>query len=202
MKLIDFTPASYRVRTARRLARRRTTRSLSLLIAAMATFSMWKFAQVRSVRAEIESIRSASANQSPIVDLATSVRHELEQARRREQMRSTARGGAPMHGVLAELSRCLPADAWATRLYIAQPGVATVSPETPGRAHRGAPPDDGRNVRITGYARDEAAIGALLTNLSASPLFEDVGMVYARAVDAGGLEGREFELACRLPLFE
>jgi hypothetical protein len=202
MKHIDFTPASYRERTAQRVSRGRAGRSLTLLIAAMATFSAWKLARVQTVRAQIESIRQAGSAQEPIVNLATAVRLELAGARGRERMRDLAQGGAPMHGVLAELSRCMPQDVWASKLQIEQPTGAILLPAAPSTSRRGSSSEEGRNVVITGYARDESAIGALMTRLTASPVFLDVRMVYSRAVEAGELQGREFELSCRLPVFE
>ena len=203
VKDLDFTPAWHRKTVQRRLARKRRTVWIVLLLASIGTWTLWKQTQLRSAQARMEALQVNFHQQSAMVTQAVSLQEAIQREQAREKLLRTAAGGIEIHQILAELSRLLPESTYLDALRIERDDrIAPPPPETlPGVA--GAKTDKDRlNVTLNGGAVRSADVGRFVNELNRSPIFQDIKLNYSRPSETAGRQVREFEIQCRLPVFE
>lgn len=205
MKDIDFRPTSYRDWLARRARGRRRVAWVGSLVAIMAVWSVVKSSEMTKALAAMRVTRTAYARDQAVAIQVRSLEDELNAERVRGEVRKQVMGGVDMHAVFAELAILQPANVALNHVDVRRDDriAPTVSREL--GAERAAGPDASRmrrNVVLLGYAREDSAVAQYVHALSNSPVFEDVRLMFARPAGGIGPGTREFEVRCRLPLFE
>lgn len=205
MKDIDFRPTSYRDWLARRARGRRRVAWMGLLVVVMAVWSVVKSSEMTKALAALRATRTAYARDQAAATRVGSLEDELNAERVRGEVRKQVMGGVDMHAVFAELAILQPANVALNQVDIRRDDrvVASASHE-PGSPRTAVPDAAGlrRNVILLGYAREDSAVAQYVHALSNSLVFEDVRLMFARPAGGIGPGTREFEVRCRLPLFE
>lgn len=205
MKDIDFRPTSYRDWLARRARGRRRVAWMGLLVVIMAVWSVVKSSEMTKALAALRVTRTAYVQDQAAATRVGSLEDELNAERVRGEVRKQVMGGVDMHAVFAELALLQPANVALNHMDVRRddrlaPSVA----RDPGAGRAAGPNASGpkRNVVLLGYAREDSAVAQYVHALSNSPVFEDVRLMFARPAGGIGPGTREFEVRCRLPLFE
>ncbi|MCH7703833.1 MAG: PilN domain-containing protein [Planctomycetes bacterium] len=205
MKDIDFRPTSYRDWLARRARGRRRVAWMGLLVVIMAVWSVVKSSEMTKALAALRVTRTAYVQDQAAATRVGSLKDELNAERVRGEVRKQVMGGVDMHAVFAELALLQPANVALNHMDVRRddrlaPSVA----REPGAERAAGPNASGvrRNVVLLGYAREDSAVAQYVHALSNSPVFEDVRLMFARPAGGIGPGTREFEVRCRLPLFE
>lgn len=112
-------------------------------------------------------------------------------------------GGVRAAEVIAEVTRAMPREMNIERFLLeSAPRIAAASDDENGG---GQEKDAGpllSNVQFYGFAATGGDIGAFVSRLSQSPLFEDVTLRFQRTTVQKGEDVVEFHVECSMPLFE
>ena len=205
MKEIDFIPDWYRANRRRRrdLAVRATC--LAVLAVAMIAASAGRYAQTAAAREDLAQLQASFESQEDVIHGLSVLELRLAELGASRQLVSDVAGGAPMHGVLAELSHLMPDATTLTELRVAQGRrIADARPAAHEDPDSAAPAPDDRDgtLEITGWAVSDINVGSLMSNMARSPLLHDVRLRYSKPAVVNGRQAREFRLTCRLPQFE
>ena len=178
---------------------------MGLLVAIMAVWSVVKSSEMTKSLAALRVTRTAYARDQAVATRVRSLKDELNAERVRGEVRKQVMGGVDMHAVFAELAILQPANVALNHVDVRRddrlaPSVA----REPGAERAAGPSASGarRNVVLLGYAREDSAVAQYVHALSNSLVFEDVRLMFARPAGGIGPGTREFEVRCRLPLFE
>lgn len=199
MRNIDFTPSWYRDAVAARSVRRRHIVWVVLLVGSLGGWAFVQDARIRSARADTRLLEGIFAQQSASVHLAMELDEQLEHARARLEVLAGLEGGANQCRLLAEISELLPATVVLDGVQITRRNRLAIETDE-GAPDRGEVPR--LNTTIRGHAIKGRDVGRLMKALSASGVFDEVGLTFSRPSRIGGLDVREFEIRCRLPLFQ
>lgn len=208
MQTVDFLPE--RIRTQRRRRRRlvRNSYVAVLVLAALAALGCWIQGHVAQARAELQHIHKQKQGVRVQLDMLDSL--ETQQAELMIKKRISDQLGSRVNimDVLRELQRLLPASMSLTDLTLETMEVRSRPTRVVGshRSSRAAVPADltagqdrvVRRVRLvlTGVAPTDVAVANFIGQLSASQLFEEVTMGYARNFQVRGQDAREFRVSC------
>jgi len=207
MKNVDFLPEQMRVQRARRQRVVRQVYLLALCALGLALLGYLRQGRVRKANAELAMLneRACSVNQQ------LAKRNELEQqlAELMITKRIEEHIGSRVNAldVMSELGRLLPKSIFLTSMNIETmdvriPVSSTEMQSSENRAViAGSPQKKERIVKrvrlvITGLAPTDVDVANFIGQLSASPLFEDVNMGYARNMTFNGRAAREFQASC------
>jgi Tfp pilus assembly protein PilN len=205
MREIDFIPSWYRA--SRRRKRDLVIRAvfLSVLAVEMILVSVGSYIQRAAAREDLAELETSFAGQAEVITSLSQLVLRLEELRDKRQLLSDVTGGAPVHGVLAELSHLMPEATALTRVGLSQSrriGAAGRQKEGDAGKVAAQPDDDEGTLEITGWAASDVHVGSLMTNLARSPLFGDVRLRYSKPVAVNDREVRAFQLTCELPQFD
>ena len=205
MKEIDFVPDWYR--TSRRRKRKLMVRAACLGVFAigMILASAGRHAQTATAAETLAELQNSVESQAEVLETINELEYRLGQLRERRNLLSDVAGGAPLHGVLAELSLLMPeAMVLAQFRVVRGPRIAEAGPpETDDpEADKPAEEDVRGKFELTGWAASDGSVGSLMTNMARSSLFDEVRLRYSKPVVVNGHEAREFQLISRLPQFE
>lgn len=205
MKDIDFRPTSYRDWLARRARGRRRAAWVGMLVAIMAVWSVVKSSEITKALAASRVMRTAYARDQAVATQVRMLQGELNAERVRAEVRKQVMGGVDMHAVFAELAILQPGNVALTQVDVRRDDrLAPAGSREPVAERAGGQDASGvrRNVVLLGCAREDSAVAQYVHALSNSPVFEDVRLIFARPAGEIGPGTREFEVRCRLPLFE
>ncbi|MCP4591184.1 MAG: PilN domain-containing protein [bacterium] len=205
MQEVDFIPEWYQ-------AKRRGRRDLVLrgillgsLVLVLAFTSVAGYARAAAAKQDLAQLESSLAGQAGVIQATSALEEQLAKLRRRRQLLSDIAGGAPLHGVLAELSRIMPEAMALTELrFVRERFVAEGQPAEPSPrkgAERAATTPGGR-IELVGLAATDAEVASLMSNMLRAEVFGIVRLGYSRAVVSDGLLAREFKLFADLRQFE
>lgn len=202
MDNVDFLPERICESRARRRRIVRHGHLLAVCAAGLLILGYARQGQIRTAHAEVEmlGIRAAGAQEQ----LALLDELERQQAElmiiRRIQSDLGSRVGAL--DVLAELERIIPESIALKNLSMetmeVHLPVKALASRRPARFDAGNAKKTLKRVRltITGLSPSDVDIANFIGQLSASPLFEDVNMRYARNVECRQRQAREFQASC------
>jgi len=194
MESVDFLPEDIRTMRARR---RRLIRQGYLLAGG----------QVNEARGELAILDSHSEN----IRRQLAMRNDLERQQAElmivRQIEASLGSRANVLDVLAELQRVMPASIALTNLLLEIEEKKI--PLTSARVNRTARPAveskkkkfkivKRLKLTITGLSPTDVDVANFIAQISASPLFEDVNMGYAKNVNYRGRSARQFETSCHI----
>ncbi len=205
MKEIDFRPNWYCVtRKRKRDAIIRAT-LLGLLAAELGLGLLTVSSRKAEAQQQLAKLRSALNNQVAVYENLSEAVADLNELQVRRVLLSDVAGGAPVHAILADLSKLLPesialtAVSYQQQRWVRDASTAENSPTTkPDVAQLEKP----NMLEIKGLAAQDRDIGAMMSRMAASALFTNVTLVYSQPVTCGALAVREFALTCAVPQFE
>lgn len=205
MREVDFIPSWYRASRQRKRDLVIRAVFLGVLAVEMVLISVGFYAQRAAVRKNLAELEASFEGQAEVITDISQLVLRLEELRNKRQLLSDVGGGAPVHGVLAELSRLMPDATALTRVGLTQSRrIGEAGRREAGDAGKvvAQPDDDEATLEITGWAASDIHVGSLMSNLARSPLFGDVRLRYSRPVAVNDREVRAFQLTCELPQFE
>ncbi len=182
---IDFLPSSVR---AQRSRRRRRFRQINIAVIVAALLILGGVARQQSVSAvqqRLDAVESEVHSIQSQVALREQLEREWSELLRKQEIDSHLGSRLTARDVLAELGNLLPESM----------ALSTLTLETTTEV-------GGRNVRrrirltITGLAPSDVQVANFVGRMSASPLFDDVSMGYAKQTTVQGRIGREFLASC------
>ncbi len=189
----DFTPEWYRQQQLRRRGGVRHVGLIAVMVLAMTSWAVVQAVRLEGVRREVGQLAAARQTQAAAIGQLDAYQADLLAVEASARNGRQAVRGVPVHRVLAEFAGLLPDEACLVSLGL-----------TCDRPGPDAPVDAGgerREITMTGWAADDAAIGRLLGRMSAS-CFERPQLRYARPAEVEGHRVREFRIDAALPLFK
>jgi len=203
MNSIDFLPERIRRQRASRARHIRQGYLLALLAAGLAGLGLVRAHGIRQARAELGLLRGRAANAQSQLAMRRSLEAELKDLLIKKRIDERLGSRANVLAVLSELQEVLPPSMSLTGLDVETVSVR-VKPAAQPAGQRGAiagvhqtARDESRvRVTLTGLAPTDVDVANFIGQLSASPLFEDVSMSYARNVEFRGRSAREFKAGC------
>ncbi len=205
MDHVDFLPERVKAQRARR---RRIVCQAYLLVACVGVMVLLGYVRqgwIDSARAELSVLDERVANMHQQLDLRSDL--ERQQAELKIMKRIEAALGSRINvlDVLAELERVMP-----TGIALANLDMETMEIRVPvesihtarrPRVAMGRTKKSGEIIKrirlvLTGLSPTDVDVANFIGQLSASPLFEDVNMGYARNVECRGRQAREFQASC------
>jgi Tfp pilus assembly protein PilN len=204
MREVDFIPGWYRASRQRKRDLVIRAAFLGVLAVEMVLVSVGSYVQRAAARENLAELETSFKGQAEVITSLSQLVLRLEELREKRQLLSDVAGGAPVHGVLAELSRLMPEATALTRVGLVQSRrIGAAGRQQEGDAGKdAAQPDDEGTLEITGWAASDVHVGSLMTNLAESPLFSDVRLRYSKPVAVNDREVRTFQLTCELPQFD
>lgn len=202
---LDFLPERIRMQRRRRRRLRIHAVALAALAAVLAGWVALDVGRLREVRAELQSVRRQAAG----VDLQVQRRAELE--RQMADLMLKARISRTLGcrvsalELVCELESLLPENMFLTDLaletvsvgasrQLARAGVRGRAMPAALREASGGPESERRvRVVLTGLAPNDVAVANFVAQLSASEIFEDVGMGYTKTTNYRGRRARQFQ---------
>ena len=208
MNSINFLPASYLDRQARR---QRVVRRVGAVVAALLLVGAWWMAQhqqTTSMRRRLQNfehqLATARQQQTEVIRLREQYKALVNQVRvQRELAQSVSHTQ-----ILAMLGRRMPASVAITEINMITkrpPPRKAEDASKKGPVVYSAQPDakkfrDRIKIEFSGFAPDDLTVANLVAALNACPLFAHVHMHSSRAVERFGYEGRKFKLTLSVPL--
>lgn len=203
MKEIDLTPEWYRANRKRKHAVVIRIVLLSVLVIELILGTAGVFVQKAAARQEMVELRNDFTRQTEVLQGFDKFLLQLDRLREKRALLSDVAGGAPMHRILAELSRLMPESTVLTAVRLTQQrriGDADVI-ETDRSGDCELSECAGR-IDITGWASSDVDVGVFMSNVAGSALFRDVNLTYSQPVVVNGRMARDFKLTCAFPQFE
>jgi len=207
---VEFLPERVREQRARR---RRLTRQGYLLAACVACMSVLTYVNmVRIDRAKraLGELRDRGANIARQIQMISPVEQELAELMIKQRIEADLGSRTDCTAVLAELCHVLPQNMALVSLELRATNVAAGSGSGGHTTHQSARPvvasghqgarSTVRRARlvITGLAPTDVDVANFIGQLSASCVFENVNMAYAKTVTFQDRTAREFQASCYL----
>ena len=208
MEQADFLPESIRLQRARRKRLARQGYLLAACLACLVLLSYVRHGRVAQARADLAELDACVASQQRMIAQIPPLERQMANLLIKKQIDSELGSRTDCTAVLAELCRLMP-----TNMSMISLKLETV--EIRIRPDRGSLLESRRAVRsggkqktdkllrrvqvvITGLAPTDVDVANFIGQLSASPLFEDVNMGYAKTRSFRGRSAREFQASCYL----
>jgi len=205
MKEIDFIPDWYcaSCRRKRDLMVRGTL--LGIFALALLIVSAGRYAQAAVARENVARLQTSFDSQAQMIQTLTELELRLDELRAKRQLLADVAGGAPVHGMVAELSHLMPQAMALTQLHIARERRVPDSGPRESKASEDAKvahEDGDGELMVMGWAASDVNVGSLMTNIARSPVFGDPELRYSKPMVVNGRAAREFRLTSPLPQFE
>ncbi len=211
MNEIEFLPDRIRRQRDRRGRLVRTGYLLAACVLAMIALTVIRHYRIAAARADLASLGERAANVERQVGAIAPLERQMADLLIKKRIDAQLGSRADCTAALAELCRIMPPNLALSTLELETVDVREDPEQTRGAAvHRSArlavaagPRRKGRAVRrlrlvITGLAPSDVDVANFIGQLSASCLFEDVNMGYARTVNFHHRTARQFEASCYL----
>jgi len=205
---VDFLPERIKVQRARR--QRLVTQGylLALCVAALAVVGYMRQGRINLAGAELRQTTKHTENVQTRLSILNSLEHQQAELMIKKRISDHLGSRVRANDVLAELQRLLPESMALTSLdmetmhlnvSVSRAGKSNVSARAVSASAKNPRQDrEVRRVRLelTGLAPTDVGVANFIGQLSASKLFEDVTMGYAKNVDFRGRSAREFRASC------
>ena len=209
MRAVNFLPENIKAQRARKRRLARQGYMLGACAVGLALLGYLRMCDVRAARAEASDLDNYTAEVNRQLDLLVGLQKQQADLMVKKRIDDHLGSRISVLDVLAELEHLMPESMTLRNLTLDRTEVRT--PATPVRWQSGVSsavitPSGARDktehvikrVRlvITGLAPSDVDVANFIGQLSASPVFEDVRMGYARTVEFRGKNARQFEATC------
>jgi len=208
MENIEFLPESVRRQRASRGRRVRAGWMLGACLLAMAALTFVRHHRIARARADGDRLAERARTLKAQAAMLGPLERQMADLLIKKRIDDELGGRTDCTAILAELCRVVPASLALVSLDLQAVEVTQTSGGDASRQWSARPVVSGggrssvvvRRVQlvITGLAPSDVDVANFIGQLSASCLFEDVNMGYARTVDFGGRMAREFRASCYL----
>ncbi len=207
MKPIEFLPESVRKQRASRDRLVRTGWLLGLCLLGMAGLTFARQSRIDQARADYGGLAERAAGAKRLAEMVGPLERQMSDLLIKKRIDQEIGGRTDCTAILAELCRLTPANLALVSLRMQ---AVSVQPTAGGSTRRSARPAVARGsgasgeatrrmqLVLTGMAPSDVDVANFIGQLSASCLFEDVTMGYARTVEHSGRMAREFQASCYL----
>lgn len=202
MNEVNFIPASY---LQRQRNRRSGFRQAGLVVVLAVLLSMWYAASSRSLgelRQLAESVERDVASAQSRVNEISRLREEEHALQRQARTRTELSPTINTVDVIGTIVQAIPPS-----LALRDLKLSSTRPTPPAKVEGAASstlskPAQVEPMKLTlvGLAPADVEVADFIGRLSASPIFTNVKMVYARPVQAEDLHAREFQIELEVPL--
>lgn len=208
MENIDFLPERIRLQRARRARLLRQVHLLAVCAAALVLLGYVRQGRISKVRGEVAMLTERAANTRQQLTERNHLEKQLAEMMIMKRIDDDLGSRADALDVLAALHRILPESMALTDLNLETMEVQVPVEGADTRNHssravaagstRGSKTRTVKRVRlqINGIAPTDVDVANFIGQLSASPLFEDVNMGYARNTTIRERTAREFQVSC------
>jgi Tfp pilus assembly protein PilN len=208
MKEADFLPEWLRQQRARRRRLIRQGHLLAICIAGMGLLTCARQARISDARAALAALHERSETQKQLIAKIPPLEQQMADLLIKKQIDGELGSRTDCTAMLAELCCLMPRNMSLVSLEL-KPVEIKLEPDEPLKLAARRPVRPGakraaekliRRVRVllTGLAPNDVDVANFIGQLSASPLFEDVNMGYAKTVQFRGRSAREFQASCYL----
>jgi len=209
MRVVDFLPENIKAQRARKRRLARQGYLLAACAAGLALLGYLRMCDIGTARAEASNLDEYTAEVNRQLVLLAELQKEQADLMVKKRVDDHLGSRINVLDVLAELEHLMPESMSLRQLTLDRAEVRT--PAKPARRHSGAMPavisaSGGKDktdhvvkrVRlvITGLAPSDVDVANFIGQLSASPIFEDVRMGYARTAKFRARNARQFEATC------
>jgi len=208
MQSVDFLPEEILIRRARQ---RRCVCYVYVLVACalgLGGVGYIRQGHISEARAELSTLESRAGNLRRELETRRGLERQMADLMIKKRINDHLGCQANTMDVLAELDRLLP-EGMALRklnLEVVELRESIKRPRHNGTSGRAMAANNGPRPKViktkrmrlvlTGLAPTDVDVANFIGQLSASPLFEDVNMGYAKTVSVDGLTAREFQASC------
>lgn len=202
MSTVDFLPERIKRRRRRRQELIRNGHLLAVCLGVLVLVWYQREADLRAVRRQLDTVTRQGQAQQDQLSMLDTFEHQHAELLIKKRISDQLGSRVDALDVLSELQRIQPISMSLTDLNIETMAVgkSTVSPSHKrrrGAAARPAGPALHRvRLVLTGLAPRDVDVANFIGQLSASRLFENVTMGYAKNVDFRGRDAREFSTSC------
>lgn len=207
MKEADFLPEWLQQQRVRRKRLIRQGQLLAICMACMALLTCVRQAWISEARATLTGIHDRAEAQDRLIAQIPPLERQMADLLIKKQIDSELGSRTDCTAMLAELCHLMPRNMSLASLEL-KPVEIRVEPDHPAklktrrpvRGDRRAGVKLVRRVRVVlaGLAPTDVDVANFIGQLSASPLFENVNMGYAKTVRFRGRSAREFQASCYL----
>jgi Tfp pilus assembly protein PilN len=206
MKPVEFLPERIRQQRARRRRLIRRGYLLGACVLAMAVLTCFRQGRIRQARAELADLNARAGSVHQQIDTIAPLQQQMADLLIKKRIDEELGSRTDCSAVLAELCRLVPVNMALVSLELKTVEWRADAPRPPPRGGRAAEATRKENQQVvrrirlivTGLAPTDVDVANFIGQLSASPLFEDVNMGYAKTVAFAGRWGREFQASCYL----
>ena len=207
MKEADFLPEWLRQQRVRRKRLIRQGQLLAICMACMALLTCVRQAWISEARAALTGIHDRAEAQNRMIAQIPPLERQMADLLIKKQIDSELGSRTDCTAMLAELCHLMPRNMSLASLEL-KPVEIRVEPDYPAKREARRPARGGRRsaaklvrrvrVVLAGLAPTDVDVANFIGQLSASPLFENVNMGYAKTVRFRGRSAREFQASCYL----
>jgi len=203
---VDFLPERVTIHRAMRARLIRQGHLLGIMLVAIVGLGFFNEERIGRAEAEMTALDTQSANMTGQLEQMFDLQQQLSDLMIKQRIDN--RLGSRINGmaILGELGRILPESMALTSLELdARTVIVKLKPATGGVATavgaRRAKKDMNKTINrlkltITGLSPNNVDVANFIADLSASPLFEEVDMGYAKNIDFRGKQAKEFQVSC------
>ena len=208
MQKIDFLPEEIRMRRARQRRWLRYAYVIAVCVLGLGGLGYVRQGNISEAQAELRTLKNRAGNLRRELETRRGLERQMADLMIKKRINDQLGCQADTMDVLAELDRLLPQGMALRKLNLEVVELReTIRPSRPsGAPGRAMTADGGSKPRVirtkrmrlvlTGLAPTDVDVANFIGQLSASPLFEDVNMGYAKTVSVEGLTAREFQASC------
>ena len=208
MKEADFLPEWLRQQRARRKRLIRQGHLLVICVGCMALLTCVRQAWVSDARAALVGIHERAEAQKRLIARIPPLERQMADLLIKKQIDGELGSRTDCTAMLAELCHLMPRNMSLVSLEL-KPVEIRLEPDRPRKRTARRPVGGGGNraaeklvrrvrVVLAGLTPTDVDVANFIGQLSASPLFENVNMGYAKTVRFRGRSAREFQASCYL----
>lgn len=204
MDSIDFLPEQVSNQRARMRRMARQGYILAACVLGIVALAYLGHGKVSKAQAELSAAQDRAAGAKQQLAVLESLEKQQGELMIMERIENELGSRVGALDVLAELQSLMPESIALSSLTLETMNVALAEPK--GRTNRSKRPTRAKDAEadsvnrlravITGVSPTDVDVANFIGQLSASPMFEDVNMGYAKTVDFRGRKAREFQASC------
>ena len=203
---VDFLPERVTIRRAMRSRLIRQGHLLGIMFAALIGLGYFNEERIGRAEAQMADLDSQSANRARQVEMMYDLQRQLSDLMIKQRIDNRLGSRTNAMDILGELGRILPESMSLTNFELSATAVivklkpAADGVPTAARARR-AGKDRQKTINrlkltITGLSPNNVDVANFIADLSASPLFEEVDMGYAKNIVFRAKAAKEFQASC------
>ncbi len=210
MREVDFLPERIRQQRARRRQLVRQGYLLAAVAVVMALMAYARHGRLAEAKGQLATLHERADGLKRQIAMIPGVERQMADLLIKKRIDEELGSRADCTGVLAELCRVMPANVSLLSLELKTIELRAEAEGTGRRSRSGSaagrrpqePSGPGVlrrvSLKLTGLAPTDVDVANFIGQLSASCLFEDVNMGYAKTVSLRGRPAREFQANCFL----